>query len=584
MKKTKLTAIMLSALALMLLFVACAKIYTVTFDPNGGSILSGEGVQTVEEGQSATPPTPERHGYVFDGWEGSWEAVTADASVRAKWIPAYNVKFDTDGGISADTSLLTQIVRQGEAAVLPEVSREGYEFDGWDTDVSCVTYDVTVKAKWLRIYEVTYILAGGTASNDDLITQTILAGEQPTAPRVTRDKYFFKEWSESIDEQNGKITYTAVWERKVYSANEISKLASAATAEVTTYRRNNVELALGSGFFINDSGVLLTNYHVVEGAYAIKVKLGTIIYTATKVLGYNEKKDVAYIQVNTLGKSLPYLSLSEEQPQVGETVYAVGSSLGLTGTFSSGIVSYVDREVDGVKFIQTTAPISSGNSGGPLINQYGEVIGMNTATYTAGQNLNLSVAVREINSVSSKNPIAMETFFNITTPIKYLIGEIVEKHYDIPYMYPDGTYADDDITIHECENGTTYKGVLNKSDTDNFETKVSSKDGVVMIMIRVDDYHDFNKFDIQVRASKELSSGERRNVGITNSNMVITYTSDENGRGMMVAIIDVPDDKYNDGVIYYGFTLCDATEKINYEYFSYAMTAAEYKKFSESNE
>ena len=78
MKKTKIALIVVCALAAALMLVACAKIYTVTFDPNGGSIASGEALQTVNEGEAATPPTPERQGYLFEGWEGDYTAVTGD--------------------------------------------------------------------------------------------------------------------------------------------------------------------------------------------------------------------------------------------------------------------------------------------------------------------------------------------------------------------------------------------------------------------------------------------------------------------------------------------------------------------------
>ena len=97
--------------------------------------------------------------------------------------------------------------------------------------------------------------------------------------------------------------------------------------------------------------------------------------------------------------------------KTGETVYAIGSSLGLTGSLSNGIVSSAEREVEGQTFIQTTAPISSGNSGGPLLDSKGRVIGITTASLVDGQNLNLAIPVAEIDTLSTKNPTTLAKMF-----------------------------------------------------------------------------------------------------------------------------------------------------------------------------
>ncbi len=98
----------------------------------------------------------------------------------------------------------------------------------------------------------------------------------------------------------------------------------------------------------------------------------------------------------------------------GETVYAVGSSKGLTGTLSDGLVSTASRIVDDVDCIQITAAISSGNSGGPLINIYGEVIGSNTMSLASGQNLNFAVNITELQAVETTNAMTMAEFYDET--------------------------------------------------------------------------------------------------------------------------------------------------------------------------
>ena len=91
--------------------------------------------------------------------------------------------------------------------------------------------------------------------------------------------------------------------------------------------------------------------------------------------------------------------------QTGETVYALGSSLGLADSFSDGIISANQREIGGQIFIQTTAPISHGNSGGPLIDKYGKVVGITTARIETGQNLNLAVPISSVLKIDRHLPI-----------------------------------------------------------------------------------------------------------------------------------------------------------------------------------
>ena len=567
MKKTKIALIVVCALAAALMLVACAKIYTVTFDPNGGSIASGEALQTVNEGEAATPPTPERQGYLFEGWEGDYTAVTGDVSVRAKWTPLYTVTFDPTGGSATDTALLKQTVKHGEDAVMPQVSREGYEFDGWSIgDLTNVTSDLAVTAKWTRLWTVQYFLSGGEIANDSLIKQVIREDQSPTTPRPTREGYDFIEWKESVDDQKATKTYTAIWERRKYTPGEINKMISAATAEITTYRPGGQEIALGSGFFIQDNGLLVTNYHVVEGAYTIKVKLGSYTYNATHVHCYNKQKDVATLWVDTNGRKVPYLDLNTTLPQVGETVYAIGSSLGLTGTFSSGIVSYSNRELEGVKFIQTTAPISSGNSGGPLVNEFGQVIGMNTATYTQGQNVNLSVTANEIKTVlgTSRN-LELDDWFYSTTEIKYLPGDFVQS-YQEPY------------TI--CTNGYTYKGKLGQY-SNMFVTKASSKDHVMLIMVKLPNPDDLDVLKVSLVSSKMTNNVMSYPAPFSTSDKAAATMIDEEGNGWLIVSLDIPDGKYAQGYTYYGLEFYNTSRTINYEYFSWSLSPADLEKFME---
>lgn len=584
MKKSRILSVILLIMAFACLLVGCKKepppppTYSVTFDANGGSILSGDGVQTITEGADAIPPTVERKGYEFNGWEGSYTSVASDISVRAKWIPVYTVTFDADGGTASDTALLKQTVREGESATVPDVVRDGYEFLGWDNDAANVTSDVTVKAKWVRLFTVSYILSGGettSATQDKYIKQTIRDGEQATAPQVKREGYIFKEWEKEINAAGDKITYTAVWERKVYSATEINKLISPATVEISTFRRNNIPLSVGSGFFIDAYGTVITNYHVIAGAYKIVVKTAQgKEYTATNILGYSKAKDVAYIKVNAMGNETSFIKLSSAKPAVGEAVYALGSSLGLTGTFSSGIVSYVDRVVDNVKFIQTTAPISSGNSGGPLVNQYGEVIGMNTATYTDGQNLNLSVTADEIRSVSKSNAITVETFFQANCILKFFPGEYVIRFDEV------GT----SLNSQECVSGYTYDtNFSTTSDVDMYLTKVNSDSDLLLIVITADTYEELYDFSVGIIYSNTSKVYQSSAKFLDWDDQLISEVVIKNSDGTyswMVAMYP-PKDKYKSGYVYYGLAVGYAGKPMDYSYYSCSLSSEELQEFVE---
>lgn len=157
------------------------------------------------------------------------------------------------------------------------------------------------------------------------------------------------------------------------------------------------ETALGSGFIASADGEIVTNYHVIKDAHSAVVKLSNgAFFPVTGVLASDSDKDLAVVKVN--GKNLPFLPIGElEQVQVGEHVVAIGSPLGLEGTVSDGVVSAV-RDVSGKEWIQTTAPASHGNSGGPLLDMSGNVVGVITLGVNpdAGQNLNFAVPCNEV--------------------------------------------------------------------------------------------------------------------------------------------------------------------------------------------
>jgi serine protease Do len=139
--------------------------------------------------------------------------------------------------------------------------------------------------------------------------------------------------------------------------------------------------SLGSGFLVRADGYIVTNNHVVADATDVKVKLADGREFPAKVVGRDEKTDLALVKIEATG--LPIIALGDsDKLQVGDPVMAIGNPFGLQGTVTTGIVSARGRVIgEGPydQFIQTDASINPGNSGGPLVNTAGEVVGINTA-------------------------------------------------------------------------------------------------------------------------------------------------------------------------------------------------------------
>lgn len=143
--------------------------------------------------------------------------------------------------------------------------------------------------------------------------------------------------------------------------------------------------SLGSGFVIDPSGVIVTNNHVIDGADEITINFANGEKLIAKLLGTDEKTDLAVLQVKS-DKPLPFVKFgSSEDMRVGDWVMAIGNPFGLSSSVSAGIVSARNRDINSGpydNFIQTDAAINKGNSGGPLFNKQGEVIGINTAIFS----------------------------------------------------------------------------------------------------------------------------------------------------------------------------------------------------------
>ncbi|MFN7607855.1 MAG: trypsin-like peptidase domain-containing protein, partial [Ralstonia sp.] len=161
-------------------------------------------------------------------------------------------------------------------------------------------------------------------------------------------------------------------------------------------RGDQIVRGLGSGFIVSSDGLILTNAHVVDGAQEVNVKLTDRREFKAKVLGVDKQSDVAVLRISAT--NLPVVQIgSPANTKVGEPVLAIGSPYGFENTVTAGIVSAKSRSLPDdtyVPFIQTDVAVNPGNSGGPLFNQRGEVIGINSQIYSqTGGYQGLSFAV-----------------------------------------------------------------------------------------------------------------------------------------------------------------------------------------------
>jgi S1-C subfamily serine protease len=184
------------------------------------------------------------------------------------------------------------------------------------------------------------------------------------------------------------------------SASEMATFLEPRSAIVEVFDSSGRRLATGSAFFVNDNGLLVTNHHVIDGADRISIITSDGKSHNVTVLLYDERRDVAILKAPIRGND--FVSLGNSYyVQTGDVVYTYGSPLGITNTITAGLVSKSLSIINGQEFIQLSAPISPGSSGGMLVNEVGELIGITTANLTHGQNMNLAIPInRAINYIN----------------------------------------------------------------------------------------------------------------------------------------------------------------------------------------
>jgi S1-C subfamily serine protease len=270
----------------------------------------------------------------------------------------------------------------------------------------------------------------------------------------------------------------------------IAKAANGAIVSIITSDKDGKPLAQGTGFLVSTDGRIVTNYHVIEGASSAIVKLPDgAFYDVDGVVAFDKARDLAVIKAH--GQSFHVLTLgNSDRVQVGEEIVAIGSPLSLESTVSSGIVSgirtietpnaaasqiqlppgYEDaKPVKGppatsyAKYLQITAPISPGSSGGPLFNMAGEVVGVTTLYLEGGENLNFAIPINDAKLLLSADS-KVQDFASTQDEAPKTVSEIldwIETHLETTTsksggVNPDTYTSDFDLSFDGCQVTVTW--------------------------------------------------------------------------------------------------------------------------------
>ncbi len=247
---------------------------------------------------------------------------------------------------------------------------------------------------------IMYVDGAPLATVDGVILREGQSIHQVKVVKINQDSVEFEykgtRWSQQVNEPSSTQGIGSIDLRilpKYSSVEDIFKYVSPAVVTIVVYDDIGEEIALGSGFFIG-KGKILTNAHVVEGAYSAEVRSLRKTYQDITIIKRDDFVDLAVLSVQSVGE--PVISFADDSDlRVGQRVLAIGNPLGLERTLSDGLISAI-RDSVGFQTIQISAPISPGSSGGPLFNMQGQVIGVTYAGYDEGQNLNLAIGLKTL--------------------------------------------------------------------------------------------------------------------------------------------------------------------------------------------
>jgi serine protease Do len=354
-----------------------------------------------------------------------------------------------------------------------------------------------------------------------------------------------------------------------------------------------VSTALGSGFIIDPSGYIVTNNHVIQDADEIKVILQDDTNLQATVIGRDKKTDLALLKVNTK-KPLPALSWGDsDKIRVGDWIMAIGNPYGLGGTVTAGIISARARDIQSGPYddyLQTDAPINRGNSGGPMFNMDGDVIGVNTAIFSpSGGSIGIGFAIPSsmvrsvIEQLKSSGHVKRGWLGvhiqAVTQDIADGLGLDTTRGALVSSVTPDGPAAKGDIEIGDVILGFNNKDVVEMHNLPRIvaETpvdatvpvKVIRKGKEPMLQVKVGelDIHEEAQEDEPEKAEPEpvKPSGEKvADLGITVASLTDAlrkqYSVAKDSSGVVVTNVD-PDGVAAERGIQAGDIISEAGQK-----------------------
>jgi S1-C subfamily serine protease len=215
---------------------------------------------------------------------------------------------------------------------------------------------------------------------------------------VATASVFGPETSPDDFDRDDPLSLVEVYEQSEGGVVQVKTTAVVETPDVFGFPQQEPQGGIGSGFVINKSGHIVTNRHVVQGADEVEVSFSNGEEMDARIVGDDPSTDIALLKVEADSGALRPLSLGNSDTlRVGDEVVAIGNPLGYERTMTAGIVSALGRVIEAPnqflidEVIQTDAPINSGNSGGPLLNAAGRVVGVNTQIATAGGSGNIGI-------------------------------------------------------------------------------------------------------------------------------------------------------------------------------------------------
>ena len=261
------------------------------------------------------------------------------------------------------------------------------------------------------------------------------------------------------------------------SPDKVFAAASPAVALIEVLDGSSKTISQGSGFFVSSDGLLVTNFHVISGGASANVHCADgSVFPVNGAVSVAPSSDLALLDVNTRGRQMPYLTASWDLPAVGSRVFAIGNPRGMTNTLSDGLVS-ATRELDGFEgtLIQTTAPISPGSSGGPLLASDGTVIGVTTAGFDDAQNLNFAVPSERVRRLLSAKGVS-RPLSSVSPPRKAPAPSpgrpVLDAHDEVALLIDAKDYSQAMVVLREIQaknqNSPRYWCLLGKVQESGF--------------------------------------------------------------------------------------------------------------------